>query len=97
MRKINPQWMGLMQGYARRGDSLTPVIAESEHTRAVHLAFDHGSYGLPPLCGALHGRSTMTTDTPANCSACATVARQLGRGDDLKDEQGWTGLYEPRR
>lgn len=96
MAKIDPKWMALLTVFERRGDSLTPIKAESENTNTIHLAFDHGSYDNPALCGALHNRSNATIDTPANCGRCATVARQLGRGDDLRDEQGWTGLYEPR-
>jgi hypothetical protein len=89
--------MALLTLFTRRGDSLTPVKAESERTNTIHLAFDHGSYDSAPLCGVLRWSNTETTDTPANCGRCAAVARQLGRGDDLRDELGWTGLYEPRR
>jgi len=76
--------------------SLTPVRQEGSAGLAVHLGWDLGSYDTHPLCGALRGRATETTDEPANCGPCARVVRLIGFDDLLKDEDGWTGIYEPR-
>lgn len=83
--------------FAHRADhSLTPVRAEGGTASAVHLGWDCGSYDSVPMCGALAARATETTDDPANCADCAYVVRQLGLGDLLRDEGGWTGIYQPR-
>lgn len=82
---------------ARRGDALTGVRARSLPTRVVHLGFDHGSYDSYPLCGRLANRHPETTDETANCAPCLRVACELGLEYLIKDESGWTGLYEPRR
>lgn len=81
---------------ARRGWALTPVKAAEGSSETVHLGFDEGSYDTRPLCLALEGRAVETTDTPANCRPCASIAREVGREDDLKDESGYTEIYLPR-
>ena len=75
--------------------TLTPVKAEGSWRGRVHLGIDEGSYDTFPLCGALAGRATETTDEEANCGGCATVARAASMGYLLRDEDGWTGLYRP--
>lgn len=79
--------------------NLTPVtgLVYGEPSATVHLGYDLGTYDTSPICGLLAARDTETTDTPANCSGCAAVVREIGLGHLLRDEDGWTGLYEPRR
>jgi hypothetical protein len=83
--------------YETQHVSLTPVRAEDDRGSRVHIGFDEGSYDSKPLCPALANRATETTDTPANCTQCAGIVRDMGLEYLIKDEDGWTGLYEPRR
>lgn len=76
---------------------LTGIQAASSVTQVVHLGFDQGTHDSYTLCGALAKRETETTDEVANCSPCAREVRKLGLEYLIKDESGWTGLYEPRR
>ncbi len=93
-----PAELAEMEREARSTEcSLTPVKREGSSSLAVHLGWDGGSYDTYPLCGALKGHDTETTDEPANCGLCARVVRLIGLAYLLKDEDGWTGLYEPRR
>lgn len=82
----------------RRSDvSLTPVMAENTYGGTVHIGVDEGSYDSKPVCNALANRATETTDTPANCSTCATIIRAAGHEHLIKDEDGYTDLYQPKR
>jgi hypothetical protein len=83
---------------ARRSDiSFTPVRASETYTESVHIGVDEGSYDSKPMCGALANRATETTDTPANCSSCATIIKAIGLEYLIKDEDGYTDLYQPRK
>lgn len=87
-----------LEPIARRSDvSFTPVMSEGTYGGAVHIGVDEGSYSSSPVCGALEHRATETTDTPANCSTCATIIRAVGLEYLIKDEDGYTDLYRPKR
>lgn len=75
--------------------SLTTVRAVSPWA-AVHLGFFEGSYESTTLCGALAGREVETVDEISSCADCAWVVRHSGHEYLIKDEDGWTGLYQPR-
>lgn len=76
---------------------LTGIKAISPFAQTVHLGFDSGTHDSYPLCGGLSNRRAETTDEVANCGPCAREVRKLGLEYLIKDESGWTGLYEPRR
>lgn len=84
---------------AHRSDiSFTPVMAEGGHYGGtIHLGVDEGSYDSKPMCGALANRATETTDAAGNCSSCATIIRAIGLDYLIKDESGYTDLYQPKR
>lgn len=96
-KSLVPSLRAELRNAARQGSGVTAVRAASGSTAAVHLGFDAGSYDSMTFCGALDGRERETTDLAANCSACASVTREIGLGHLIKDEDGWTGLYLPRR
>lgn len=95
--KLTSADLDALRRYARTTpSSLTPVMADGGTGGRIHPGFEEGTHDTVPVCGALRGRETITTDDSANCGGCATVVRAIGLGDHLRDEDGWTGLYQPR-
>jgi hypothetical protein len=85
----------LLRAEANRGTGLTPVKAANTSRGGVHLGFEAGTHDTYPLCGALDRRAKETTDEPANCTRCGSIARELGLGD-LLEPNDWMTIYAPR-